>query len=272
MSFLLTKGLQKAWKPPTSLQIKKWKGLFHVSLIQDTEEEVCHQQEILPKNARVDTHLRNSATCKDSSTLPLNSTTSQPSRHLQAESAVAADEKFPVILNFTPQDQSTEDPQHKPCLKLPSSQEEWEDANCFFSQVLVPQVLQEISPDAKNNKLMEGIYCFFAERYGTTQPKKNKRQRRQEKLAQALISAKQMKKEARKELRQAKANGNLSADPIMSVARKFLQLVRSHKRALQHAAGKKRAMSARHQCHQNFWRFAKKLLADHPTTDSEPQF
>ena len=31
-------------------------------------------------------------------------------------------------------------------------------------------------------------------------------------------------------------------------------------------------MSARHQCHQNFWPFAKKLLVDHPTTESEPQF
>ena len=69
---------------------------------------------------------------KSASTLPLNSTTC----HLEAESAVAADSNSPAILNFTPQDQFTEDPQHKPHLKLPSSQEEWEDANYFFSQVV----------------------------------------------------------------------------------------------------------------------------------------
>lgn len=137
----------------------------------------------------------------------------------------------------------------------------------------MPQVVGEISPDAKNTKLLEGIYNFFASTYGTKQQQKSKR--RQEKHTQALNSAKKRKNEARRELRQAKTNGILSPDEIMSLARKFFQLVRSHsrcKRDYQRAASSRRVRHARHECHQNFCPFAKQLLDDSLKPNIEPQF
>ena len=139
--------------------------------------------------------------------------------------------------------------------------------------MLVPQVLSEISPEAKNHKLTHGIYSFFAMRYGTKH--QSKRQKRQEKHVQALNSAKNCKNNARKELRQAKINGTMSPEEIMSLARKFFQLVRTHnrcKRATQRIAHFKKAKAARHECHDNFWPFAKQLLDDSPRSDIEPQF
>lgn len=66
---------------------------------------------------RLDTHLRNSATCKDLPTVPLPD-------HPQSSADLSA------ILNFTPQYQHNAlGYQDKPRLKLPSTQGEWENAN-----------------------------------------------------------------------------------------------------------------------------------------------
>ena len=80
----------------------------------------------------------------------------------------------------------------------------------------------------------------------------------QEKTAQALNIAEMHKKEARNELRCAKRN--MSPDEIMSLARKFYQLVRAHSRCKkihQCAAGLGTAKCARCECQQNFWPSAK---------------
>lgn len=97
------------------------------------------------------------------------------------------------------------------------------------------QVLQEALVDAKNTCVPEG----------TRQPAKQKGAKRQQKLTQALNKAKQIKNEARRELRKARANDSLAPDHIRSLARKFLQSVRSHngyKRAVKHAGGTERPM------------------------------
>ena len=137
----------------------------------------------------------------------------------------------------------------KPRLKLPVTLEDWEEANCYFSQVLVT----EVSPDSKNTVLAEGIY---ANKHGTREP--SKRKKRQEKRAQALNRAKRCKNEARKQLRQARSSGSLSPEELMGLARKFFQLVRAHsrcKRAYDQAKGLRKAGQARHQCHHHFWPF-----------------
>ena len=137
----------------------------------------------------------------------------------------------------------------KPRLKLPVTLEDWEEANCYFSQVLVT----EVSPDSKNTVLAEGIY---ANKHGTREP--SKRKKRQEKRAQALNRAKRCKNEARKQLRQARSSGSLSPEELMGLARKFFQLVRAHSRckgAYDQAKGLRKAGQARHQCHHHFWPF-----------------
>ena len=166
---------------------------------------------------RLDTHLRNSATCRDLSS-PTNSSdvvyTNLPHGRAYATTPSA-------ILNLTPTHY-----QLKAAIKLPSTQEEWEDANSYFKHTLVPRVLTEPSPDAKSSMLSEGIYNFFASNYGTRQTKRKKK--RQEKYVQALNIATRLKNEARKELRQAKANDSISQEEVMSLARKFFQMLRAH--------------------------------------------
>ena len=125
----------------------------------------CHKRFL-----RLDTHLRNSASCKDLLTVPLPSTVPE-SINLQSSTDASV-----AILNITPQHQHNELVyQDKPRIKLPSTEGEWEDANSYFCQVVVPQVLHESSPDAKNTKLSDGIYNFFASTYGTKQQQKSKK-------------------------------------------------------------------------------------------------
>ena len=75
----------------------------------------------------------------------------------------------------------------------------------------------------------------------------SKRRRRQEKHALALNKARKLKNEARRELHRARVNSTLSAEEIISLARTFYQLVRSHsccRKAYQQATGSRRARQA----------------------------
>ena len=219
----------------------------------------CHKQ-----FKRLDTHLRLSATCKDLSSVSPSPVVAEPD-YAQSNAAVSANS---AILTFTPHDY-----QHKAAIKLPSTQEEWEDANSYFSHVVVPQVVAEVSPEAKNNRLSEAIYSFFASKYGTKQQKR--RERRRTKHGHTLNKAKKLKNEARKELRQARSNPTISAEHIMSLARKFLQSVRTHsrcRRAYARVMDRRKSRCARHECHQNFWPFAKRLLEETPGPNVEPEF
>ena len=134
-------------------------------------------------------------------------------------------------------------------------------------------MLAETTPDAKNNRLSDEIYNFFASNYGTRQTKKKKR--RQEKHVKALNVATRLKNEARKELRQAKTNDAISPEEVMSLARKFFQVLRSHsqcKRAFQRTKRLKESRCARDECHKNFWPFTKQLLDGSSRSNVEPGF
>ena len=151
---------------------------------------------------------------------------------------------------------------------------EWEDANSYFAQVLVPQVLTETSPDTKNTRFSDGIYDFLASKYGTRE-QHPKGRRRQEKLAQALNKARKQKNEARRDLRRARTIGVQSREEIMGLAKKFYELVRSHnrcKKLFQRVTGYRRVRDVRSECCENFWPFAKKLLEESPQADIQPQF
>ena len=137
----------------------------------------CHK-----RFCRLNTHLRTSAMCREFPLLPESAADTQSEQH----QAIPAGPERPTILNFTP-------PLcvEKSHLRLPESQEEWEEANTYFSQVLVPQVISQVSPDSKNSVLSEGVYTFFSSKYGTIQP--SKKNRRQNNCAQALNRAKRLK-------------------------------------------------------------------------------
>ena len=58
-------------------------------------------------------------------------------------------------------------PETKPPLKLPSSKEDWQVADSFFLENLVPSVHQATSAEEKNSILADGIYV--ATQYGVRQ-------------------------------------------------------------------------------------------------------
>ena len=230
----------------------------------------CHK-----RFRRLDTHLRNSAMCKNLPPLPAPAEVTQ----LERPHGSPVGPCQSAILNFTPPDQSAilnftpPTCSAKPRLKLPVAQEDWEEANRHFSTVLVPNVKHETSPESKNAVLAEGIYAFFSNKHGTKETPKRKK--RQEKHAQALNRAKKCKNEARNELCQAKSSGTHTPEDVMSLARKFFQLVRAHsrcKRAYDRARGIRKARQVRHQCQHHFWPFAKRLLENTSQSDIEPQF
>ena len=174
--------------------------------------------------SRLDTHLRVSAICHQFSPLAPPSSDIQPQHPQTKEPDQAA------ILNFPPAQAAILDstPSQRPRVKLPVRQEEWEVANIHFSQVLVPEVLAEVSLESIKIRLSDGIYHYFASEYGVKQH--SKQRRRKDKLAKALNEAKKEKNEARRMLHQARATGNKSAEEIMSLARSFYKMVRSHNR------------------------------------------
>ena len=59
-------------------------------------------------------------------------------------------------------------------LNLPSSQQEWEEADSYLREWLVPPVLLASSPEVKNRVLSEGIYDYFVQKFGTRQLKPTK--------------------------------------------------------------------------------------------------
>ena len=55
-------------------------------------------------------------------------------------------------------------------LKLPICQQDWEEANAFIKEQVVPTVLYATNRDDKNRVLSEGIYDYFAKKFRTRNP------------------------------------------------------------------------------------------------------
>ena len=90
----------------------------------------------------------------------------------------------------TPQSATvTFEPTPKPKLQLHHSAQEWEKANTFFAHDVVPRVLQASSIEDKHVVLVEGIFNYFVEAYGTKE-KKRSCKKRQRKIASKLQKAK----------------------------------------------------------------------------------
>jgi len=114
-------------------------------------------------------------------------------------------------------------------LKLPTCQQGWEEADAFLKEQLVPAVLQAASPEDKNRVLSEGIYDYFAQKYGARKQKPSRRQGKRAKHDRALKKVTQLKNEARREFQRANKHG-LLPETIQPLACKFFELVREHSR------------------------------------------
>ena len=139
---------------------------------------------------------------------------------LQADASVedASGESQP--LTFSPP------PEFRPRLKLPVQARDWEAANQYFSEVLVPLVLAEVSVENKNRVFMDGIYGYFSSHLGvcSSSPSDFKSSSTTDQRQQ--IKARE--NSARRKLRQAKQLGDHSPEQINNFAVNFLNLVRLH--------------------------------------------
>ena len=132
----------------------------------------------------------------------------------------------------------------------------------IYPEVLVPEVLSESTPESKNRVLSEGIYGFFAQKYGTRNPRISKQQKKRERHERALKKVKQLKKEQ-----------GLPIESIQMFAHTFIKLVCEHsylKQASQSAKQRSQASKTRQYCHRHFWQFAKQLLDDKSTSQVPP--
>ena len=80
-------------------------------------------------------------------------------------------------------------------LKLPTCQQDWEEANTFLKEQVVPAVRYATNPDDKNRVLSEGIYDYFAKKFRTRKQKPNRHQGKRAKHDRALKKVTQLKNE-----------------------------------------------------------------------------
>lgn len=124
---------------------------------------------------RLDTHLARSASCKGAGAVDKSRQDSQPLLEEHSGSPDLARHPHPSPPHppnpptlIEPSCTNNNTPQLRPALKLPTSDNDWKNANVFFKFLLVPQVLNEKSVDDKCAKLADGLYDYFASSYGVT--------------------------------------------------------------------------------------------------------
>ena len=103
------------------------------------------------KFERLDTHLRNSATCKNAPTQPSTSTSPTP---VDTSSATVPDPSSSQTQAQRPPTSSVTSPVSTlPAMKLPQTPEDWVEADQFFQTAIVPAVLMEVNVDTMNEVL-----------------------------------------------------------------------------------------------------------------------
>ena len=159
-------------------------------------------------------------------------------------------------------------------LKLPHSEEEWRAADNVFNSSLIPSVLAATGVEEKNRILSEGIYSFFAEKYGTYDLQKwscSSKHKRRKQHKRGLSSVTEELRKARSEFR----NSVRTEFRNSSIAANFFRLIRlqsSLRKKAKHASGQRSAMKMRQECYKNFWKFAQSLLDDESASRTEPAF
>ena len=233
---------------------------------------------------RLDTHLRVSATCRDINPPPsptVSDTVNDimgPGQLCQvqaagedsmlltplglnfAAAATAALERLELTTN-TINTSLRLGPQTKASLKLPTTSDDWEQANTYFHTSLVPAVLAVPTPQEMSRLLCEGHYTYFSSKYGTNTTHAHKKKRRPLHNG-SLKEVQRKKKEAKRELRSAKKKGS-PIDVVHSLAKHFFSLVRAHsqlKRASRPQLLSRDVRAARLRCHKDFRRCARELL------------
>ena len=258
---------------------------------------------------RLDTHLRTSATCKDTSvqmpmveaTNPSPSTSpatvampEQPATDPPATDPPATDPPATDLpaTDLPATDLPTTDPVSAPSsapvsapttapvttlprMKLPQTPEGWVEADRYMQTCIVPSVLMQEDVDAMNEILCNGIHSFFTTSYGTYQF--NQRHQHPPKVSNQQNELKQVlmeKKEVKKRLRRLRRNGS-SPEEVRLLACEFHHLVRKHSKLSRQertAQSQRSKKQQRKECYRNLHKFARKILDDDNYTSVQPSF
>ena len=225
---------------------------------------------------RLDTHLRTSATCKDTQpnrNHPENVPSSFVSSPTVSPSQPTQFLQFPRETHPLP----SQIPHMTTALrmKLLHTAEGWCEADEHLRQVVVPRVLHEIDVNTMNHVLSLGIYSYFSLKYGTQEV--NEHHRRQTKLQKHrndLNKALMEKKAAKKRLRQMRRSGS-DPETVRQLAYEFHTLVRAHSHLNKIVRKGERLASQklqRKECRKDIHKFARKILNDENYTSIEPTF
>ena len=130
---------------------------------------------------RLDTHLKRNAQCRQvainypSFSMP-SVDSSQPGYHDILSDTTSGSERHCSLLPATDsrQSPSTLDP-----FFCPKNNQEWEEADEHLRSIVVPAVLTATSVDERNHVLCQGIYNYFAGRFGLRKVRRKLRRNRQ---------------------------------------------------------------------------------------------
>ena len=217
--------------------------------------------------ARLDTHLKNSATCKlphVPETSPTISSTPEP---------VNLDPTSSEPPHLTVQDSHVAPEQQQlPSLKLPRNSDEWEAADEYLSVHVTPAVINASTVDEKHTAFCEGVYQYFSQKFGTRSTGKHKMNHRRH--ARHVKNVTEQKNEARRKMRKARREGQDEV-AIRNHAKEFHKLLRLHSKENKAQLKTKfriEALKARKECAKSFWRFAAKILDGEDGNCTTPTF
>ena len=234
---------------------------------------------------RLDTHLKNSASCKYVPSLTSTLTEHQNPALNRPSSPRSEQDSHPQNISHSGNcvnQHLNQHPSHtfssKASLLLPTTKEDWAKADEHFRDHLVPQILETTSVDEKNRLLVNGIYEYLALHCGhrTKGSSRNSKQQGQtrKKHDRALKRVTELKRKAKKDFRQAQQTG-LPQENIHALAKNFFDLVRQQsklKKTSRQQTQYTNTKKVRQQCHRQFWKFAKELLDDNQAANVKPQF
>ena len=117
-------------------------------------------------------------------------------------------------------------------LKLPTTEEDWLAADLFFASNTVPKVCCESSVDVANLLLVDDIYHYFQNTFGTTSNARCKRKQTPA-ASRRLSRLQQQKRGAQRALRHAKKK-KISREEIFPLVKTWRNLIRVHNKTKRH--------------------------------------
>ena len=155
----------------------------------------------------------------------------------------------------------------------PVSKEEWQVADAYLADTVVPAVLAASTVDEKHHILCSGVYSYFSGKYGTRSSKPFRRRKHKRNQGDGSSELRLKRNKARQQLRKAKRS---SKDPqvIQDLANTFHYYLRQFskaKKAERKSLQECNHLRARRDCAKKFWKFAAQTL-DHNKEDIQPAF